>query len=157
MSTIEDYIPKQPVSPLANPVERLPGFLSLRTKFSLFVSLVIVLVCTGLSGFLIQNEAEIMKRLLLNTGTFLVNTINKVSLNRLIIHDTDYLEKVLEGALSVPEVVYAIIRDQNGKMLVSKSKGFLTNGSLGIRDNSQPLLPNETPYHIIVLPNTSSV
>lgn len=85
-----------------------------------------------------------MKRSMLNTGTILVNTLNKVSLNRLIIQDTDYLGKMLEGALSAPEVVYAIVRDQNGKMLVGKSKGILTNSSEVIRDSSQPLLPNET-------------
>ena len=143
MSNIEDRIPKQPPTPLASSGEDRPRFLSLRTKFSLFVSLVIVLVCTGLSGFLIQQEAVIMKRSMLNTGTILVNTLNKVSLNRLIIQDTDYLGKMLEGALSAPEVVYAIIRDQNGKMLVGKSKGILTNASEIIRDKRQPLLPNE--------------
>ena len=144
MNTIEDRTPKQPPSRLAKPVEDIPRFLSLRAKFSLFVSLVIILVCTGLSGFLIQQEAKIMTRSLLNTGTILVKTLDKVSLNRLIIHDTDYLEKMLEGPLAAPEVVYALIRNQDGRMLVSQSKGILTNASEIIRDHSQPLLPDNT-------------
>ena len=143
MSNIENDNPQQPAAPFVKSGEDAPRFLSLRTKFSLFVSLVIILVCTGLSGFLIQQEATIMKRSMVNTGTILVNTLNKISLNRLIIHDTDYLGRMLEGPLSAPEVVYAIIRDQNGQMLVSQSKGILTNASDVIRDHSQPLIPDE--------------
>ena len=102
MNTTEDRNPKQPPSSLARPDEDVPRFLSLRAKFSLIVSLVIILVCTGLSGFLIQQEAKIMTRSLRNTGTILVKTLDKVSLNRLIIHDTDYLGKMLEGPLAAP-------------------------------------------------------
>ncbi len=145
MNTIKEHNPKQPPSRLTKPVEDVPRFLSLRAKFSLFVSLVIILVCTGLSGFLIQEEAKIMTRSLLNTGTILVKTLDKVSLNRLIIHDTDYLGKMLEGPLASPEVVYAIIRDQDGRVLVSQSKGLLISASEVIRDHSHPLLPDDIP------------
>ena len=131
------------VAPSANPVEDPSKFLSLRTKFSLFVSLVIILVCTGLSSFLIQQEAKIMKESMINTGNILVKTLNKISLNRLIIQDTEYLGKMLEGALAAPEVVYAIVRDQDGKMLVGLSKGILTNASKVSRDDSRSLLPDE--------------
>ena len=155
MNTIKDHIPKLPVASSANSTESPQRFLSLRAKFSLFVSLVIILVCTGLSGFLIQQEARVMKRSLLNTGTFLVNTLNNISLNRLIIQDTDYLGKMLEGALSSPEVVYAVVRDQEGIILVSQSKGRLTNPSKVIRDARQPLLPDES--HILPLLTQSSI
>ncbi len=144
MNNIEDDHLKFSSSPPIYPSEDPTRFLSLRTKFSLFVSLVIILVCTGLSGFLIQQEARIMKQSLLNTGTLLVTTLNKISLNRLIIQDTDYLERMLAGSLSAPEVVYAITRDQNGQMLVSQSKGILVNTAEVIRDARQPLLPDET-------------
>ncbi|PJA78219.1 MAG: hypothetical protein CO149_05230, partial [Nitrospirae bacterium CG_4_9_14_3_um_filter_51_5] len=103
-----------PTEPTGTPL----GFLTLRTKFSLFVSLVIVLACASLSGYLIQQQAEVMKTSLLNTGTILVKTLRNVSVNRLIIQDTHYLETMLDGALSAPEVVYAIARDQDGNVLV---------------------------------------
>ena len=61
---------------------------------------------------------------------------------------------MLEGALSAPEVVYAIIRDQNGSSLVAKSKGNLLNIAGVIRDNSHPLLPDET--HTAALSTRSS-
>ncbi len=144
MSSIEDQelIPSVPTIEQSRRDD--PKFLSLRTKFSLFVSLVIILVCTGLSGFLIQQEATIMKRSLINTGTILVNTLNKISLNRLIIHDTDYLGKMLEGAMSAPEVVYAIVRDDQGNILVSQSKGILANTTDFTRDPTRSLLPDIT-------------
>jgi signal transduction histidine kinase len=121
-----------------------PGFLSLRAKFSLFVSLIIVLACSSLSGYLIQQEAEIMKSMLLNTGTILVKTLDKISINRLIIQDTRYLETMLAGVLSTPEVVYAIARDQDGNVLVAKSKGRLVDTSQFTRDETQPLFPDDS-------------
>ena len=102
-----------PPSPLPTEPTGIPrGFLTLRAKFSLFVSLVIVLACSSLSGYLIQQEAEVMKGALLKTGIILVKTLNNVSVNRLIIQDTHYLETMLDGALSAPEVVYGIVRDR---------------------------------------------
>ncbi|MDH5429041.1 MAG: ATP-binding protein [Nitrospirota bacterium] len=157
MSTIKDHLPTPPDAPSANPIEGSQRFLSLRAKFSLFVSLVIILVCTGLSGFLIQQEIRVMKRSLLNTGTFLVNTLNKISLNRLIIQDTDYLGKMLEGALSAPEVVYAVVRDQQGNIVVSQSKGLLTNASKIIRDARQPLLPDNTHTTSLLTQSSSAL
>ena len=135
----------QPPSPLqTDPGEKRRGFLTLRAKFSLFVSLVIVLACSGLSGYLIQQEAEVMKSSLLNTGTILVKTLNKISVNRLIIQDTAYLEMMLDGALAAPEVVYAIARDQEGKVLVGKSKGKLVNTTQVTRDETLPIFPDES-------------
>ena len=75
--------------------------------------------------------------------TILVKTINKLSTNRVIIQDIDYLETMLDGAMSAPEVVYAIARDQEGRILVGKSKGILQKGSQGIRDPELLLFPDD--------------
>ena len=134
--------------------ETQPGFLTLRTKFSLFVSLVIVLACSSLSGYLIQQEAEVMKASLLNTGTILVKTLSNVSVNRLIIQDTRYLGMMLNGALSAPEVVYAIARDQEGKVLVGKSKGRLGDTTLLTRDETRPLFPDDSLTDPLLTPDS---
>jgi signal transduction histidine kinase/HAMP domain-containing protein len=84
-----------------------------------------------------------MKEALINTGTILVKTINKLSTNRVIIQDIDYLETMLDGAMSAPEVVYAIARDQEGRVLVRKSKGILQKGSQGLRDREFQLFPDD--------------
>ncbi len=136
--------PPSPIRPGTGP----PRFLSLRAKFSIFISLLIMLVCSGLSAILIQQESDIMKEALMNTGTILVKTINKLSTNRVIIQDIDYLETMLDGALSAPEVVYAIARDQEGRILVGKSKGSLQNASQDIRHSEHVLFPDETLTNI---------
>ncbi|WP_342348666.1 ATP-binding protein [uncultured Nitrospira sp.] len=144
---MSDFKPQRTLPPSPLPTEHtgIPsGFLTLRAKFSLFVSLVIVLACSSLSGYLIQQEAEVMKDALLKTGTILVKTLNNVSVNRLIIQDTHYLETMLDGALSAPEVVYAIVRDQDGNVLVGKSKGKLVDTTRLTRDETQPLLPDDS-------------
>lgn len=142
-----------PPSPLPTEPTGMPqGFLTLRTKFSLFVSLVIVLACSSLSGYLIQQEAEVMKGALLKTGIILVKTLNNVSVNRLIIQDTHYLETMLDGALSAPEVVYAIVRDQDGHVLVGKSKGKLVNTTKLTRDEKQPVFPDDSLTDGLITP-----
>ena len=62
MNSIEKRPPAQPPPSPINPERGQPRFLSLRAKFSLFISLLIMLVCSGLSVFLIQQEAEVMER-----------------------------------------------------------------------------------------------
>ncbi|MDR4493355.1 MAG: ATP-binding protein [Nitrospirales bacterium] len=132
----------QTIPPPHDPMWTPKKFLSLRTKFSLFVSLVIILVCSGLSGYLIQQAADRMKTSLVNTGTMLVKTLSRVSTNRLIVQDTEYLNIMLDGALSAPEVVYALVTDANGHVLASKSKGQLLDGSQLSRNTALPQLPD---------------
>jgi signal transduction histidine kinase len=143
MNSIEKRPPAHPPPSPINLEREKPGFLSLRAKFSVFISLLIMLVCSGLSTLLIQQEAAVMKDALMNTGTILVKTINKLSTNRVIIQDIDYLENILDGAMSSPEVVYAIAKDQEGRVLVGKSKGILQKGSQGIRDRKLLLFPDD--------------
>lgn len=130
------------IPPVPDSIGRPKKFLSLRTKFSLFVSLVIILVCSGLSGYLIQQAAERMKASLVNTGTILVKTLSRVSTNRLVVQDTEYLNTMLDGALSAPEVVYALVTDANGNVLTSKSKGQLISGSRLSRNTALPQFPD---------------
>ncbi len=130
--------------PLPDPRGPTSGFLSLRAKLSIFVSLVIILVCTGLSSILIQQEASVMKGSLLDTGNILIKTLNKVSLNRLVIQDIDYLSKMLDGALSAKEVVYAVARDPEREILVENNKGRLIN-SRGLTRDPNLSLTDDIP------------
>jgi signal transduction histidine kinase len=143
MNSIDERPPAQPHPSPINPEESRPRFLNLRGKFSIFISLLIMLVCSGLSALLIQQEAAVMKEALINTGTILTKTVIKLSTNRLIIQDIEYLETILDGTLSAPEVVYVIVRDQEGRILVAKSKGVLQKGSQIIRNPELLLFPDD--------------
>ena len=57
---------------------RLTAFISLRTKFVLFVSLVIIAVCSGLSWYFIKQQSDSMTRSLIGTGSILATSLQYV-------------------------------------------------------------------------------
>lgn len=122
----------------------LTGFLSLRTKLVLFISLIIIAVCSGLSWYFIHQQAETMSRALLETGTILVRNLAHNSRYAAIIEDRVVLEEYIAGVLESEEVVYAVITAANGSVLASATKGQLSarNGTARISENA--LYPNRT-------------
>src|SRR5437867_6916713 len=101
------------------------GFISLRTKLTGFVSLIIVAVCSGLGWYFIQQRAEIMNSSLVNTGTILAKNLAYNSRHLLFIEDLEGLGKLIDGVMEVEEVVYVVITGPEGKRLAAKSKGNL--------------------------------
>ena len=118
------------------------SFLSLRTKLVLFISLVIVGTCSGLSWYFVQQQSESMKSALMKTGLILVNNLAHQSRYSLITQDTNSLQQILEGVLSVEDVVYVVASGPKGQPLVHQTKGMLTNSSQFIRSAEEPLFPN---------------
>src|SRR3989454_5724085 len=100
-------------------------FISLRTKLTGFVSLIIIAVCSGLGWSFIQQRAEIMNSSLVNTGTILAQNLAYNRRHLLFIEDLEGLGKLLDGVMEVEEVVYVVITGPEGKELVAKSKGNL--------------------------------
>ena len=82
-----------------------PPFISLRTKFIVFISLVIVAVCSGLSWYFIRQQADSMTRSLISTGTILVNNLAHNSRYGLIAKDLVLLDQLIDGVLEVEEGV----------------------------------------------------
>src|SRR2546427_5773381 len=101
------------------------GFISLRTKLTGFVSLIIIAVCSGLGWYFIQQRAEIMNSSLVNTGTILAKNLAYNSRYLLFIEDLEGLGKLVDGVMEVEEVVYVVITGPEGKQLAAKSKGNL--------------------------------
>src|SRR5687768_15520830 len=79
------------------------GFFSLRTKLVLFISLIIIAVCSGLSWYFIHQQAETMTRALLETGTILVKNLAHNSRYAAIIEDRVVLEEYIAGVLEGEE------------------------------------------------------
>src|SRR5437870_53842 len=100
-------------------------FISLRTKLTGFVSLIIIAVCSGLGWYFIQQRAEIMNSSLVNTGTILAKNLAYNSRYLLFIEDLEGLGKLVDGVMEVEEVVYVVITGPEGKQLAAKSKGNL--------------------------------
>ena len=100
-------------------------FISLRTKLTGFVSLIIIAVCSGLGWYFIQQRAEMMQSSLINTGTILAQNLAYNSRHLVFIEDLEGLGKLIDGVMEVEEVAYAVVTGPEGKQLVAKSKGNL--------------------------------
>ncbi|MEP6888044.1 MAG: ATP-binding protein [Nitrospirales bacterium] len=120
------------------------GFLSLRTKLVLFISLIIISACSGLSWYFILQQAETMTRSLLETGTILVKNLAHNSRYAAIIEDRVVLEEYIAGVLEGEEVVYAVITAANGSVLASATKGRLSARNSITRVSKNSLYPSRT-------------
>jgi signal transduction histidine kinase len=101
---------------------RLTAFISLRTKFVLFVSLVIIAVCSGLSWYFITQQSDSMTRSLIGTGSILVKNLAYNARYGLVAKDRVLLEQLINGVMEVEESVYVVFTGPDGTPLAVKSK-----------------------------------
>ena len=101
-------------------------FISLRTKLVVFISLIIVVICSALSAYFIQQRAAVLSDALINTGNILAKNLAYNSRHLMFIEDLDGLDKLMDGVMEVEEVGYVVITGPEGKVLVGKRKGDLS-------------------------------
>jgi two-component system sensor histidine kinase/response regulator len=116
-------------------------FMSLRTKFVLFISVVIVAVCSSLSWYFIEQRREFMTASLTNTGRILAENLAYNSRNAVILEDQVSLGRLIDGVLEVEEVVYVVVTGAEGKVLDARSKGALAGEKDLSRSPSIALYP----------------
>jgi signal transduction histidine kinase len=116
--------------------------MSLRTKFIVFVGLIIVAVGSTLSSYFIEQRRELMTESLTNTGKILAENLAYNSRNSVFLEDQLTLSQLIDGIMEAEEVVYVVITGPEGKLLASKSKGVLTGDKAMTRSLSTPLYPD---------------
>ena len=121
---------------------RQPFFNSLRTKLVLFISLIIIGVCSVLSWYFVDQQKTSMELALRKTGTLLIKNLVHNGRYSLITQDEDSLRQVVDGALSVDEVVYVVVTGPDGKRLVEKTKGMLNSLHRFTRNPERALYPD---------------
>ncbi|MDA1305261.1 MAG: HAMP domain-containing protein, partial [Nitrospirae bacterium] len=99
--------------------------ISLRTKLIVFISVIIIAVCSGLSWYVVSEQAQFMGHVLQKTGQMIVKNLAHNSRFPLIAKDRLSLERFSDGAMKISEVVYVVMSDSQGMPLISKSKGTL--------------------------------
>ena len=119
-----------------------PGFISLRTKFVTFLSLIIIVTCSGLSWYFIQNKTDAMTDQLKKLGSILVTNLAYNSRYGIFIEDQALLAQFIDGVMEVEEVVYVVITGPEGRRLAAKSKGRLTESKQLTRSPDISLYPN---------------
>ena len=98
------------------------AFIGLRTKFVLFISLVIIAVCSGLSWYFIRQQSDEMTRALISSGSILVKNLAHNSRYGLVAKDLVLLDQLIAGVMDVDESVYVVFTGPDGKRLAAKSK-----------------------------------
>lgn len=127
------------------PAPRGPGVFSLRTKLVLFISLIIIAVCSGLSWYFIHQQAETMTRSLLEMGTILAKNLAYNSRYAAITEDKVDLDQYIAGVMQSKAVVYAVITGADGTVHAASSKGKLLNRTGVTRTPDQVLYPSSAP------------
>lgn len=115
---------------------------SLRTTLVVFLSLVIITTCTGLSWYFIHNKASDMTDQLMKLGDILVKNLASSSRFALFTEDTQELQRFIEGVMEVEEVVYVMITGPEGHPLAHASKGMRRDRTTLARDKNRPLYPD---------------
>ncbi|MBI5855179.1 MAG: HAMP domain-containing protein [Nitrospirae bacterium] len=118
------------------------GFSSLRTKFVLFVGLIIIIVCSGLSWYFTSQQSTAMTRGLTDRGTLLARNLAAGSRYPLIAEDQIALSRLAQSVMELDEVVYVVMTTAEGRPLLARSKGRLLAAAAGRRAAESPLYPD---------------
>jgi signal transduction histidine kinase len=136
------YPPEKPMAPTPLPANR---FLSLRTKFVLLFSLILVIACSSLSWYFIENRREAMDDSLRQLGTILLTSVvgNEHFLYAgLVAEDRPTLQQFIDGLLAVQDVVYVVITGADGNLLAQHTKGTRQSSASLVRSEDHPLYPD---------------
>ena len=136
------YPPKESMAPLPLPAH---GFLSLRTKFVLFFSLILVIACSTLSWYYVEERREAMTNNLQQLGTILLTSVVDNADFRyagLVAEDRATLQQFIDSLVAVQDVVYVVITRSDGTVLAQYSKGARQSSASLVRSVNHPLYPD---------------
>ena len=120
-------------------------FLSLRTKFVLFFTLILILACSAMSWFFIESRRTGMAIRLQQVGTFLLTSVvsnEHFQYAGLVAEDRTTLQQFIEGFVAIEDVVYVVITGSDGTVLAQHTKGARQSSSSLVRSEDHPLYPD---------------
>jgi signal transduction histidine kinase/HAMP domain-containing protein len=121
-------------------------FVSLRTKFVAFFSLILILTCSALSWYFVEARREAMTEHLQQVGTILLtNTVRNehFRFGGLIGEDPAILRQFVEGLMAVEGTVYVVITNSDGNILDQESKRTRTSSGDTPQAKERPLYPDK--------------
>ena len=134
-------------------------FLSLRTKFVLFFSLILIVSCSTLSWYLIENRRAAMANNLRQLGTILLTNVvgnEHFRYAGLVAQDRATLKEFADGLMAVQDVVYVVVRGPDGAVLTKQTKGGRRSPASLQRSPEYPLYPDEDIAHKLLSSPTST-
>jgi two-component system, sensor histidine kinase and response regulator len=121
------------------------GFLGLRTKFVLLFSLILIIACSTLSWYYVDERREAMSKNLQQLGTVLLTSVvfnEHFQYAGLVAEDRDTLQQFIEGLVAVQDVVYVVITRSDGTVLAQRTKGSRQSSASLERSVDHPLYPD---------------
>lgn len=100
-------------------------FVSLRTKFVVFFSLILILSCSALSGYFLETRRAVMIDNLHRLGNILLASVvnnRQFRFGGLIAEDRATLQQFTDSLIAVEDVVYVVIRGADGQILAQQNK-----------------------------------
>jgi len=113
----------QPIG--ASPQPSDAGFISLRTKFVTFFSLILIVACSTLTWYFIETRRQTMTQDLQQLGTILLTSVvnnGQFRYGGLIAEDRATLRQFTESLMAVDDVVYVVIRGADHMILAQQNK-----------------------------------
>ena len=144
------------MAPMPFPANR---FLGLRTKFVLFFSLILIITCSTLSWYYVEERREAMAVNLQQLGTILLTSVvhnEHFQYAGLVAEDRNTLQQFIEGLVAVQDVVYVVITRSDGSVLAQQTKGSRQSSASLVRSVDYPLYPDsQIAKRLFQSPNTT--
>ena len=145
--------------PMAHVASRAVGFLGLRAKFVLFFSLILIIACSALSWYYVEERRETMVKNLQRLGTILLTSVTHnehFQYAGLVAEDRATLQQFIDGLVAVEDVVYVVITRPDGTVLAQHSKGTRRSSDSLVRSVDHPLYPEpQIATRLFQSPNTT--
>jgi two-component system, sensor histidine kinase and response regulator len=157
--------PNRQLQPSDQPGNSLPPLpsrarhvLGLRPKFVLLFSLILIVVCSTLSGYYVEARREAMTDNLRQLGTILLTSVannEHFQYAGIVAEDHATLQQFIDGLVAVQDVVYVVITRPDGTVLAQHSKGSRQSSSDLVRSLDRPLYPEpQIVKRVVQSPNT---
>lgn len=121
-------------------------FVSLRLKFMLFFSLILILACSSLSWYFIETRRTAMTDHLQELGSILLtNTVGNdhFRVAGLVLEDQATLDQFMQSLMAIDQVAYVIITASDGRILDRQSKRVRRSSNVSSPAMEQSLYPDD--------------
>lgn len=121
-------------------------FVSLRAKFVMFFSLILIIACSSLSWYFIETRRAAMTEHLEELGTILLtNTVRNQHFRTagLVLEDRLTLDQFMQSLMSIDHVLYVVIETTDGRVHDRQSKRSRITVSNATPTMEEPLYPSD--------------
>lgn len=136
-----ELLKRQP--PGSEPATR---FFSLRLKFTVFFSLILITTCSSLSWYFIEGRRRAMTDNLEELGgILLVNTVHNehFRIAGIVLEDRATLGQFMQSLMAINHVVYVVITAADGRILARQTKRVQKQSNGSSVTPEQPIYPND--------------